>query len=523
MNSYSAVLQNLETSNQGGLVARATDAQVLERFLILGTLGGSFYVGEFKLTKDTTDTIRGLFAENYQAVLDTTVDISRAGRALSNTPALFVLAVGASYVGDNQQAIRRASLEVLPQVARTGTHLFEFISFIDASRGWGTGLRRGVANWYLSQRSVKSLAYGVTKYAQRNGWSHADVLRLSHPKAPNLEFDALFRYIVKGDLGKFDAGSEAFAYLEAVEEAKASHDPVRVAELIRTYSLPREVIPTQMLNDPNIWEALLYAPMPYMAMVRNAGNLHRAGLISTNSDAQRFYVERLLDPAIVKSSRIHPLDIVKADFIYSGHFTGRGKSIENPSTTIMNALIEASELAFGNIEPTGKAFMQGIDVSSSMTWGSIENVPMTSAEAAAYMAYQTAKVEKYVETYTFSTTLTKIVLPTSGGVRAAIKGIRDRNFGGTDVPLVISNAIKNRINVDVFAIYTDSENGNREKAATQVLREYRDKINPNARLAVVQTEVNRWSTTGNLPNTLEVVGFDTAVPQAISKFASGEV
>jgi 60 kDa SS-A/Ro ribonucleoprotein len=523
-----AVLQGMERSNQGGLVHRADDELLLDRFLIKGTFDGTFYVGGFDNTKNAHEMLERLYARNHQKVLDRIVEISDAGRAPSNSPALFALAVGAAYKGDNMENVRRDALAVLPQVARTGTHLFEFAGYAEAARGWGTGLKKGIRNWYFSQEP-RSLAYGVTKYAQREGWSHRDLLRLSHPKADALldDYNGIFNYVVNGNLEKFRGQSEAREYLEAVEEAKASKDPNRVVELIQTYRLPREVLPTEMLKEQVVWEALLYAPMPVMAAIRNAGTLHRRGLIDgLGSDGQRFYVDLITNPEAIRKSRIHPFDAVKASLAYSGRgvYDGRlGNVISDPSPIVVDALDEAAELAFGNITPTGKSFMQGIDVSGSMSWRALPNLPVNSAMAAAYMAYQTVRVERYVETYAFSTYATRRQLPKSGGMFAVMNALRGLPMAGTDIPLVIDVATRERYNVDVFAIYTDSENGNRNRAATHSLAEYRNKVNADAKLVIISTEYNQWSNSGNLPNTLEVAGFDTAVPRIVSEFALGNV
>ncbi|KAG2428647.1 hypothetical protein HXX76_011352 [Chlamydomonas incerta] len=45
---------------------------------------------------------------------------------------------------------------------------------------WGRAMRRTVARWYLG-KTPAAVAYQATKYSQRNGWSHADLLRLAHP------------------------------------------------------------------------------------------------------------------------------------------------------------------------------------------------------------------------------------------------------------------------------------------------------------------------------------------------------
>ena len=53
---------------------------------------------------------------------------------------------------------RRASspLDALPQVCRTGTHLFAFARYVEQFRGWGRSLRRGVGAWYAASRRTGS-------------------------------------------------------------------------------------------------------------------------------------------------------------------------------------------------------------------------------------------------------------------------------------------------------------------------------------------------------------------------------
>src|SRR5262249_26775311 len=121
------------------------------------------------------------------------VEISQAGRASKNDPALFALAL-ASAKGD--ATTRKAALEALPDVARTGTHLLHFAQYVEGFRGWGRGLRPAVATWYA--QPVDKLAYQAVKYRQRDGWAQRDLLRLAHPKATDAQHQALYHWIVKG-------------------------------------------------------------------------------------------------------------------------------------------------------------------------------------------------------------------------------------------------------------------------------------------------------------------------------------
>lgn len=166
----------------------------LDRFLVLSTEGGTFYVGERELTKENASAVQGCLAEDGARVVRRVVEVSDSGRAPKNDPALFVLAMAASA---EDGATRALALEALPKVARTGTHLFHWLQFVKACRGWGGGVRKAVARWYTA-KSPDDLAYQILKYQSRDGWAHRDALRLAHPKAPSYEHDVLFRYATRG-------------------------------------------------------------------------------------------------------------------------------------------------------------------------------------------------------------------------------------------------------------------------------------------------------------------------------------
>lgn len=180
-------------NSAGGYVYKVDDMQALDRFLILGTEGGTYYVSEKALTIDNAKRVKALVESRGVAVVNRIVEISTSGRAPKADPALFALAVAISF-GDS--ATKRAAALALPKVARTGTHLFLFTQYASQLRGWGRVLRSAVADWY-TEKDASKLAYQVTKYQQREGWSHRDLLRLSHAKATG-DVNEVLRYVVKG-------------------------------------------------------------------------------------------------------------------------------------------------------------------------------------------------------------------------------------------------------------------------------------------------------------------------------------
>ena len=90
-------------------------------------------------------------------------------------------------------------------------------------------------------------------------------------------------------------------------------------KLITEHDLPREAIPTQWLNEVEVWDALLQR-MPMTAMIRNLGKMTSLGLIKPFSDAAKLIVRKLGDETALKRARIHPLAVLIAQKMYAqGH------------------------------------------------------------------------------------------------------------------------------------------------------------------------------------------------------------
>src|SRR6266513_3568958 len=221
--------------NSAGGFAWAVDAWTrLRRFLVLGSEGGSYYASEWSLTRENAQAVEQCVREDGLRAVDEIVRVSTEARAPKNDTALYALALAAG-VGDVET--RQAALVALPQVARTGTHLFQFALFVEGFRGWGRSLRRAVGRWYAAQ-PVDALAYQAVKYRQRAGVTHRDLLRLAHPASrvgagnPTLdvspEHARLFEWIVRGgETDRLPAQVEGFA------KAQRAATPAEAAALVR--------------------------------------------------------------------------------------------------------------------------------------------------------------------------------------------------------------------------------------------------------------------------------------------------
>ena len=78
-------------NSAGGFAWVVDDWARLRRFLILGSEGGSYYAGEWKLTRENAEAVERCLAVDGPRTVAEIVAVSDAGRAPKNDPAIFAL------------------------------------------------------------------------------------------------------------------------------------------------------------------------------------------------------------------------------------------------------------------------------------------------------------------------------------------------------------------------------------------------------------------------------------------------
>src|SRR6185369_6428638 len=428
------------------------------------------------------------------------------------------------------------------------THLFHFAEYVNALRGWGRGLRNAVARWYVS-RQTDDLALQAVKYQQRDGWSHGDLLRLAHPKAPTAQHDAVFRWMLAGAdslgerevkrkvrgedrIAKYAAVGQLPKLIEAFEQAKKASSKDEIVRLITEHDLPREAIPTQWLNEVAVWDALLQR-MPMTAMIRNLGKMTSIGLVEPFSDAAKLIVRKLGDETVLKRARIHPLAVLIAQKVYAQGRGEKGSLTWQAVPKIVDALDAAFYVTFQNVEPCGKPVLLALDVSGSMDGSMIAGSCLSAREASAAMALVTAATEPDCEIIAFSagsggyggmhgggeSGITRVPLSSRMRLDSVIEKVRAIPMGGTDCALPMVWARRNKLALSGFITYTDSETWAGHIHPAQALRQYRDEFVGNAKAVVVGMTSNGFTLAdSNDRGMLDVVGFDTSVPAVIADF-----
>lgn len=499
-------------NSAGGYSWELDSWQRLMRFLVLGTEGGTYYISEQKLTRENATNALACLAEDGPRFVQTVVEVSSKGRAYKNDPALFALALAAA---SDQPETRRLALEALPKVARIGTHLFHFAAYADGMRGWGRGLRQAVARWYQS-RDDEQLAYQFAKYQSRDGWSHRDLLRLAHPNPATPAQRALFHWAT----GNEDVSVEELPGLvQGLERLKKAASEQEMIALIRSYHAPREVIPTEYLTSPAVWEAML----PWLgltALIRSLGNLSKIGLVVNGAAATGYVAERITDRDALRKGRVHPLQVLAALVTYEQGHGMRGSGEWPVAKQIVDALNLAYTYTFENITPTGKRIYLALDVSGSMSLGNVSGIPGLSPRmASAALAMMSLNTEKDVILKGFSGELVPLPIQRNMNLEVVVKAISGIPFGRTDCAQPMLDALKHNLMVDAFVIYTDSETWCGEIHPTQALAQYRQKTGIPAKLVVVGMTGNSFSIADPKDaGMLDVVGFSTDTPSAIADF-----
>ncbi|MEU9844933.1 TROVE domain-containing protein [Actinomadura sp. NPDC048032] len=507
----------------------------LEDFLILGTTGGTYYVGEDRLTADNAQVVfDAIAADGVRVVgLATAISTARPPRAPKNRPALFVMAAAAAR-GD--AGTRQAVKASLAQVARTTDHLASFFGYWKNLGGKATGsgtapvvgraMRTALASWFLNG-DVDQVAWRVCKARQRRtpageAFALRDALRIAHPKADSPARRALFGWIA-GNASDDDVRARVPA-VDAFLAAQAVTGPVDAMDVVRSRGVPWEFLPDAVLTEPGVWDELVDT-IGMTALLRNLSRMTRIGTLTPMGDATRRAADRLTDAGALAKARIHPMDLFLALRVY-----GSGRAQPHPHAdvqhwspvpAIVDALEEAYELSFGHMEPSGRRLLVAVDSSGSMSFHHITSggAPLGSCyEVANAMAVILNRIERGnchvidVDTQVRASQVT---------ARTNLREIsRWRpSGGGTDLSQPFQWAQHQRLEVDGMVLFTDKETWAGRQHASQALDAYRQTVNGDVRVLLAAMAAN-GHTIGNPRDegVLNMAGLDASLPMVVNGY-----
>lgn len=530
-----------KTNHSGGPSFKVDDWSRLRRFLIIGTTGGTYYQSEREITEECLELVDRCIEQEATRVVKLVIEVSTQGLAYKQQATLTTLARLIQSKDGKARALIASEIRTL---VRTGTQLFMLVDVLNKTGGWGRYKRSLIASWYTTADS-RGLAYQLTKYPSRvvvekeTPWTHRDVLRHCHAYASSDELNALLAYAagrtsasdtslsimtLNGSVksvveAKDGAGVE---YLLAVEQAKACTSVESLLGLIRQYSMPWEVIPTQFLSEVPVCEALLES-MGLEATLRSLAKFTANGTLAAGSPGLSTVLKRLSDESIITQSRVHPITILKALCTYSAGRGERSSLTWVPNQELIRVLDSAFYLSFKSVVPTNKSIKLCLDVSGSMGWTNAAP-NLSCAKLAAALALVTLSVEPSARVMAFSNT--PVALDIHPGMRLdQVMALTDSvNFGGTDCSIPMRTTPSDEL-VDAFVVVTDSETNAGAGSAAKELVKYRERAGvPESKLIVVGlTATNCSIADPNDPYMLDIAGFSPETPKLISEFISGRV
>lgn len=523
----------------GGYVFEKDLWTKVEDFLILGTTGGTFYTSEAKLTTANVDVLRKALAADPQrfVALVKSISASIPSRAVKPDPCLFALALA-----DADPKARPYVKGAFSSVARTTDHLAK--SFGYGKNLWGKTSKSGhgtspvmnrsrrtmLASWF-NEADVHDVAFRALKARQRKtpqgeAMELRDIIRIAHVGGRTPEHRALIGWLA----GRITDGSarEILPDVDNFLVAQAVKTPKEAVKVITERRVPWEFLPSEVLESPQVWEALIDT-IGLTALVRNLARMTRIGTLQAFSENNQRVVSRLTNPDKLVRARIHPMELYLALKVYeSGSSQPNAKAQLRqwqPVASISNALAEAYALSFGGVEPSGARMLLAVDSSGSMSgsyYGGqviISGSPLKSPpyELANAMALTTARIEGDLTTHVIDVdTSVHASRITSKSRIGEIRGWMPSG-GGTNLSLPFSYARQKSLKVDGFVVYTDNETWAGRSHPAQELAAYRREVNPEARVVIVSMTATGYQIADPADEAvMAMAGLDASLPKVIS-------
>ena len=214
---------NQVLNDAGGYVWKLPTLEHVNRYLVLGGAKdmGNYYRQSSDVNLECAlsvlKMIRDPDASQFVQLCALLKAVSVGGRAPKQEPVLLSLA--AAIVFAKTPAEKQLAFETMKECVRIPTHMFMLAGFVrDLSmskpekkgKGWGAGFRRAISHYYTS-RNGRDLAFQMTKYQNREGWTHADIIRMIHIDPTTLADDGarlMFDYVMMKNSRKAKVPSE---------------------------------------------------------------------------------------------------------------------------------------------------------------------------------------------------------------------------------------------------------------------------------------------------------------------------
>jgi 60 kDa SS-A/Ro ribonucleoprotein len=359
-------------------------------------------------------------------------------------------------------------------VIRTPNDLKDFVTLSRRGgirAGLGRGVKRAVNGWLGNISEYHAIKYG----SKGSDVSLRDILRITHPKPAALKQDALFNYLVNGlTEGNIEAVRANLPQIWAFEELKDASTTEAQRSCIKAGRLPYEVVVGAVKPDVAMWMELM-KQMPIFALLRHLNTLHKNGVFADEANVQ-YVVDKFTNPELIAKSKILPFRF----------FTAHKMLTPDVSRRIHTALEAALELSFQNMPLLPGRVCVGSDVSGSMSYSTISAKSNTRPiDICGIFSAACLKKSTDATVLPFETRVrTDVKFSANDTLMTTANQLSRIGGGGTNVGAPIEYLLSKNISVDIFIGITDSEDW-AGRGFVNYWREYRKKVNPNAKAFLV--------------------------------------
>lgn len=465
--------------------------------------------------------VTGVFNDTFYADAKSQLEMAKSLVSLVDTEFLAKLAVYArekafmkdmpAYLAATLASRDVAMLgRVFDRVVTNGKMLRNFVQMIRSGetgrKSLGTRPKKLIGAWLRAANDAQLLAASVG-----NAPSLADVIRLAHPAAGDIQRDTFFKYVLGREHNK-ETLPAIVRDLEAFRSGVSTEVP----------KVPFELLTSIELKTADWLEIARNATWTQTRM--NLNTFLRHGVFNS-SEMVEMVTNRLRNAGLIASANVFPYQLLAAYLNVDSEMPRK----------IVNALQDAMELAIANVPALEGEVAVLVDTSQSMTHsvtgdrkGSTSKV--RCIDVAALIASAILRKNPDAEVLLFDTCVRPMLLNGRDAILTNAQKLASLRGGGTNCSSALAELNRRGSKAQLVIYASDNEswmdlNGRRASKATATMEQWKvyKRRNPRAKLVCIDVTPDVTSQAKEQHDVMNIGGFSDAVFNTIALFAENKL
>ena len=489
-------------NNAGGVAYALSDEAALATLCCTGTIHNTYYVdaaAQFNDVMELCDKVTPAFIAKAAIY-------SRTKGFMKDMPCLLL----AILLTKDTALFKKAFPKVIDNVKMLRSFVQIMRSGAIGRKSFGGAAKKCIRQWFAGWKDANKFFNSTVG----NNPSIGDIIRLTHPKPQNQEFEALFAYLC------------GFPY-----------DAEKLPEIVKRYELFKknyaegiiwqetpdinfQYLTSLPLTQANWADIACKASWQTTRMNLNAFAKHSVFVLDANDTPMVDIVaNRLRDPKEIAKAKVFPYQLLQAF-----------KMADDLPHNIREALQDAMEISVSNVPTIKGKVIIAIDSSGSM------DSPVTGNRGAQTSKVLCQDVAGLVGAAIKRKNPDAVVLSFDMSARKETVNSRDsvmtiakqlsRSGGGTDISCAIRLCNDENINGDLFVIVSDNESwfdrGGYTRGTWSMAEWNKFKVrNPNARCVCIDIQPNRTTQLKERDDITNIGGFSDNVFSLLATLTEG--